>query len=138
MGWYPAVAFRLSTIASARRAILPLAVLTLCAVTLPGCTRESESQLPAAGLPIGASLQGARQPHYRGATKYRVVFSVSASGTENVLYDFSGPPDGSYPVAGLVAMDGTLYGTTSKGGLNPASCPYSGTCDWGTVFAFEP
>ena len=69
------MAFRPSTIANARRSLHPLAVLTLCAVALAGCARESESQLPAAGLPVGSPLVSTAQPQYRGGIKYRVVFS---------------------------------------------------------------
>jgi len=47
---------------------------------------------------------------------YGVVFKVSPSGEETVLYSFNGT-DGSYPEAGVVRdADGNLYGTTSEGG----------------------
>jgi uncharacterized repeat protein (TIGR03803 family) len=59
------------------------------------------------------------------------VFSVTPDGTERVLYTFKGGSDGSNPVAGLVALNGSLYGTTKFGG-NPA-CP--SRC--GTVFAYD-
>jgi uncharacterized repeat protein (TIGR03803 family) len=44
------------------------------------------------------------------------VFAIS-SGTETVLYPFTGMNDGCYPMAGLI-MDGfgNLYGTTQQGG----------------------
>jgi uncharacterized repeat protein (TIGR03803 family) len=46
---------------------------------------------------------------------------------EKILYSFVSSPDGSTPVAGLVAdKNGTLYGTTQYGG--------SGSCECGTVF----
>jgi uncharacterized repeat protein (TIGR03803 family) len=35
------------------------------------------------------------------------------------LYSFHPVPDGNNPVAGLVDVDNTLYGTTDKGGANP-------------------
>ena len=47
-----------------------------------------------------------------------VVFKVSPSGTEKVLYSFTGP-DGANPQAGLVRdAAGNLYGTTSGGGAD--------------------
>ncbi len=58
------------------------------------------------------------------------VFSISASGTENILHDFTGGSDGAYPVAALTDVDGTLYGTTSSGG-SAGGC-YGGC---GTVFS---
>lgn len=60
------------------------------------------------------------------------VFAVSKSGAERVLYSFKGGRDGAYPYAGLVAVNGTLYGTTDEGGNE--ACPYDGC---GTVFALS-
>jgi len=57
------------------------------------------------------------------------VFKVSESGSETVLYNFGGAPDGAYPEAELVRdASGNLYGTTGYGG--------NGTCSGGcgTVF----
>ena len=45
--------------------------------------------------------------------------------TIQVLYAFTGPPDGAAPNAGLTLSGSTLYGTTSAGGSS----------DYGTVFA---
>ena len=57
------------------------------------------------------------------------VFSVTPSGTENVIYAFHGGTlDGNEPHAGLVNLNGTLYGTTSRGG----------TANLGTVFSVTP
>jgi uncharacterized repeat protein (TIGR03803 family) len=44
------------------------------------------------------------------------VFSVSPSGKWRPLYRFQGGADGSRPNAGLIAVNGTLYGTTVTGG----------------------
>jgi uncharacterized repeat protein (TIGR03803 family) len=55
------------------------------------------------------------------------VYKVTPSGNETVIYSFKGGTDGSGPVAGLVDVDGTLYGTTSQGGNGHACC--------GTLFA---
>jgi uncharacterized repeat protein (TIGR03803 family) len=56
------------------------------------------------------------------------VFAVSTSGKERVIYSFSygtGTADGFFPAAGLIDVNGTLYGTTRGGGAN----------NGGTVFA---
>ena len=58
------------------------------------------------------------------------VFRVTTGGTEKVLYSFGARPDGSNSTAGLIDMDGTLYGTTTDGGLNKCS-GYDGC---GTIF----
>jgi uncharacterized repeat protein (TIGR03803 family) len=58
------------------------------------------------------------------------VFSVTTSGIEKVIYRFSlsNESDGANPLAGLVDVSGTLYGTTFAGGSNGN----------GTVFALKP
>ena len=54
-----------------------------------------------------------------GAFGLGTVFKIDPSGTETVLYSFSGGIDGANPYAGLV-MDGAddLYGTTENGGAS--------------------
>ncbi len=46
-----------------------------------------------------------------------VVFKLTASGEETVLYNFTDGPDGGYPYTGVV-LDGSgnLYGTAVFGG----------------------
>jgi uncharacterized repeat protein (TIGR03803 family) len=50
------------------------------------------------------------------------VFTVDASGTESVIYNFNGnfnnAGDGSWPFAGLTALHGLLYGTTAGSGAH--------------------
>ncbi|HEY6325590.1 MAG TPA: choice-of-anchor tandem repeat GloVer-containing protein [Candidatus Cybelea sp.] len=68
-----------------------------------------------------------------GCTGYfcGTVFSITTNGTENVLYCFCyGTGDGLHPAAGLIDVNGTLYGTTEYGG-DTAIC--SNGC--GTVFS---
>jgi uncharacterized repeat protein (TIGR03803 family) len=67
------------------------------------------------------------------------VFSITPSGSETVLYNFTGlkfgsRPDGMYPVASLIVVDGKLFGTTENGG---AECD-TGGMGCGTVFSIEP
>jgi uncharacterized repeat protein (TIGR03803 family) len=45
------------------------------------------------------------------------VFSIDPkSGTEAVLHSFGSGSDGGSPVAGLINVNGMLYGTTASGG----------------------
>jgi uncharacterized repeat protein (TIGR03803 family) len=53
--------------------------------------------------------------------------------TETVLHDFGENGDGSWPQAGVVALKGKLYGTTSLGGAQ--NC-YETGC--GVVFSLDP
>lgn len=75
------------------------------------------------GTLYGTTVHGGSAPCYCGT-----VFKVMLSGAETVLYSFTGKPDGFGPDAGLVDVNGTLYGTTINGGAN----------DDGTVFAIAP
>jgi uncharacterized repeat protein (TIGR03803 family) len=56
------------------------------------------------------------------------VFSITTSGKETILHSFKGGTDGAEPEAGLVNVDGALYGTTYVGGAYGA----------GTVFSIVP
>ncbi len=57
------------------------------------------------------------------------VFALDLSTTtESVLHSFGGGMDGSSPEAGLIDVNGVLYGTTPFGGINGL----------GTVFALDP
>ena len=71
----------------------------------------------------GGGAKGCRYPGKCGT-----VYRISPSGEEQVLYRFKGAPDGEFPSAALLAMDGSLYGTTVGGGRNNA----------GAVFAIDP
>jgi len=52
-----------------------------------------------------------------GAYGYGTVFKLNKSGTETILYAFTGGADGASPFSGLVRdTAGNLYGTTSAGG----------------------
>jgi uncharacterized repeat protein (TIGR03803 family) len=62
------------------------------------------------------------------------VFQITAGGKERVLYAFKGGNDGATPaIAGMVAVNGVLYGTTSAGGNSKCSAENSVGC--GIVFA---
>lgn len=63
---------------------------------------------------------------------FALQFPATGIGKEKVLYSFAGPPDGVYPVAGLIDANGTLYGTTEYGGAN---CRAGAGC--GTVFSVD-
>ena len=76
-----------------------------------------------------------------GIATVGTLFRVNAKpGAESVLHSFNigYADDGVAPEAGLIDVNGTLYGTTSQGGVSLPSCPNSGPCDWGTVFAYKP
>ncbi len=70
---------------------------------------------------------------------YGTIFSLDpTSGTEKVVYAFTGTADGAYPAGALLNVGGTLYGTTRDGGEDSTlheECVISGC---GTLFAVTP
>lgn len=80
---------------------------------------------PAAALiNVGGTLYGTTE--VGGQYLNGTVFSVTTGGVLTVLHSFDGASgEGWYPVAPLVDVDGTLYGTTK----------YGGTYKGGTVFS---
>lgn len=61
----------------------------------------------------GSSYCGVTPPSGDGCG---IVFRISTTGTEKVLYRFEGGSDGAFPYAGLTNLNGTLYGTTDDNG----------------------
>jgi uncharacterized repeat protein (TIGR03803 family) len=55
------------------------------------------------------------------------VYSITEKGVEKVVFRFTGGSDGAYPVAPLLDVNGTLYGTTWRGGSSDAGTVYSVT-----------
>ena len=74
---------------------------------------------------------------YGGTYGDGTVFAIATGGSEHVVYSFKGGADGATPVlAGLVALNGKLYGTTNAGG--DSSCSYQSIAGCGTVFDVTP
>jgi len=86
---------------------------------------------PFAGLTsMGGSLYGTTSSAGLG---YGTVYTVSTSGSETVLYRFTGGSDAEDSEATMIAVNGTLYGTSVYGG--GTGCGGAGC---GTVFAVTP
>jgi uncharacterized repeat protein (TIGR03803 family) len=86
---------------------------------------SADGTQPLAGLlNVGGTLYGTASEggaNCDGSGGCGMVFKITTSGTETVFYSFKGDKssnDGYYPVAGLVNVNGTLYGTTLAGGAN--------------------
>jgi hypothetical protein len=67
------------------------------------------------------------------------VYSINPkTGAERVIYSFcsqTGCADGAIPQAGLLDVNGTLYGVTYEGGSGTCNSQYGGC---GTVFSITP
>jgi uncharacterized repeat protein (TIGR03803 family) len=65
-----------------------------------------------------------------------VVFKVTPSGEETVLYSFQGGSDGAGPAATLIRdAAGNFYGTTTAGG--DPGCSFGGGSGCGTIFKLD-
>lgn len=83
---------------------------------------------PRAGLlDVNGDLYGTTYLGAAGGTGTLIgigtVFEVSTSGTERVLYGFGAGTQGAFPVGGLIAVRGTLYGTTTENHFPPPLGP---------------
>ncbi len=77
-----------------------------------------DGSTPLAGLtPLGKALYGttAFGGAYCAGYGCGAVFSIDGSGAERTIYSFGGK-DGSMPSSSLIALGGSLYGTTASGG----------------------
>ncbi len=83
------------------------------------------------GVLYGTTYAGGKSKCSNGCG---TVFAITPGGAEKVLHAFSGGNDGAEPYAGLIAVKGVLYGTTSIGG--GSGCTYQEGC--GTVFEITP
>jgi uncharacterized repeat protein (TIGR03803 family) len=83
-----------------------------------------DGEWPEAGLiDVNGKMYGTTTTggHSRCRDGCGIVFEVSATGVERVLYRFKGNfkgiySDGAYPAAALMVANGSLYGTTAAGG----------------------
>ena len=89
--------------------------------------------LAAEGLSGECAVNAFRVCLFAGAAASLSLLQIppARAANETVLYSFrrqQNCADGSYPVAGLLNVNGTLYGTTFNGGAY----------GWGAVFVLNP
>src|SRR6202034_2046210 len=83
---------------------------------------EVDGADPKAGLvDINGTFYGTAYQAGGYATGFGTVVAITGSRAETTLHSFTGHhsgkgDDGAYPAAGLVNVNGTLYGTTYRGG----------------------
>jgi uncharacterized repeat protein (TIGR03803 family) len=96
-------------------------------------TNSPDGSEPYAGLIADGSGALYGTTAFGGATSNGAVFKLTPSPSgayaESIIYSFQAPPDGTNPMAGLLAgPNGVFYGTTLFGGANGQ----------GTVFRLSP
>jgi uncharacterized repeat protein (TIGR03803 family) len=104
------------------------------------CTAFTESVLWSFGgigdgaVPLTAPVLGSDGNYYGtlldGGTNFEgAIYKITPSGTETILYNFTGGSDGGAPFGGLtLGSDGNFYGTTTVGGAN----------NLGTIYKITP
>jgi uncharacterized repeat protein (TIGR03803 family) len=97
---------------------------------------KTDGQNPNGGLVnVDGTLYGTTNgggAHCTGGVACGTVFSVTTSGKETVLHSFKGADtDGQNPDAGVIYVNGKLYGATTGGG----HCRFDPSKGCGTVFA---
>jgi uncharacterized repeat protein (TIGR03803 family) len=105
--------------------LTPSGIFTLMHSFAGGAT---DGQQPNAGLIMdsgslyGTTQNGGTGPCFLTYSGCGLVFKITPSGTETVLYSFAGPPtDGANPERELIRdAAGNLYGTTAFGGASGA------------------
>jgi uncharacterized repeat protein (TIGR03803 family) len=102
--------------------ILPVMAVTSCYRGWTGLPLPAEIH---SNISVDAEIRSPRQlgRHASDSVSYRLVYS------------FPSQANGAEPLSGLVAVDGTLYGTTQVGG---GSYPCGSRNGCGTVFALNP
>lgn len=93
--------------------------------------RRGRLTIGAGGTLFGTTPRGGGAPNCNSCgTMFELTppAAVGAQWSEFVVYNFQGGADGSTPQAGLIAISGSFYGTTSKGGPH----------NLGTVFEVTP
>jgi uncharacterized repeat protein (TIGR03803 family) len=104
----------------------------------PDGTRPRAGLTEISGIMYGTTTEGGAACLTGDDAGCGTVFSIDRQGKETVLHSFTGTrgsssqsADGSAPLAALLAVNGTLYGTTIAGGMYDGCQPY-GSC--GTIF----
>ena len=99
--------------------------------TLYSFSGAQDGGFPEAPLLLGADGNFYGTTFLGGSTDSGTLFRITRTGALTTLYRFSGGADGAFPAAALVqAPDGTLFGTTRRGGAAAANA--------GTVFKLTP
>ena len=96
-----------------------------------GSNAPSDGANPYGGVTLDAAGNIYGTTYYGGTEGNGTVFKITASGTESVLYSFTGGTDGADPMAAPVLdPTGNLYGGTTFAGDPNCSC--------GTIYKVDP
>jgi uncharacterized repeat protein (TIGR03803 family) len=122
-------------------ALKVLALTLLVAALVAGASAQTfsvfytfnftDGSAPNGGLILDSAGNFYGTTQFGGSSNRGIIFKLSPTGQETVLYSFTGSTDGGIPIGRLIRdAQGNLYGITSLGG-DP-------TCSCGTVFKLTP
>ncbi len=95
-------------------------------------TGRYDGGCPTSGVVLDAAGNVYGTAYYGGAHGDGVIYQVTPSGSESVLYSFTDGSDGRLPYAGVIFdQSGNLYGATAFGG-------FGGSGGSGVVFELSP
>lgn len=77
------------------------------------------------GVLYGTTYQGGTGTACSSGNGCGTVFSITKTGKETVLYNFTGGADGGFPAGGLINVGGILYGTASQDGAHACGAIFS-------------
>ncbi|HYK54392.1 MAG TPA: choice-of-anchor tandem repeat GloVer-containing protein [Candidatus Eremiobacteraceae bacterium] len=106
-------------------------VVHLFANSPDGCSPQAPV-IAVGGNLYGTTFSGGSSHHSNG-----IVFRLSPSGVEKILHAFGAMPDGADPAAGLLDVNGTLYGTTRNGGANGLGTVFTRTATGGVKVLYS-
>jgi len=97
----------------------------------------TDGYFPQAGLALDSAGNLYGTTYAGGSLGNGIVFKISNTAEESLLYTFTGNTDGGYPDAALIVdKKGNLYGTTTQGG--DLTCPAGGGYGCGSAFKLAP
>jgi uncharacterized repeat protein (TIGR03803 family) len=101
---------------------------------------STDGYQPEAAMILGGNGNFYGTTELGGTNGYGTVFEMTRAGKLTTLHSFAGyPAEGAFPTAGLVQVaNGTLFGTTERGGSSQACQTFSGVYGCGTVFKITP
>ncbi len=91
-------------------------------------TSDPDGQFPNGLTAVGDNLYGTTESGGApcpSAPGCGIVYALTPSGEETILYTFKGTPDAGAPSSALIDVNGTLYGVSQRGGADNDGAVYS-------------
>jgi len=104
----------------------------------PDGAKPEATLLAYRGALYGTTYGGGNGGCFGSPTGCGTAFRIDTSGNEAVIHRFGLRPDGALPMSNLIAVHGTIYGTTTKRTTNEGGGVCGAGAGCGVVFAMTP